>query len=291
MIKLSSPIGSFEELMQIFDYDRKSPLVLAEGTVEYRNHAEIHDISYSRLGGDEQIKAYLVRPTEKGPFAGIIFVHPGPGDRSNFLDEAVALANMGAVSLLINAPWAYPEFGARAMGMTAEDMRTMFIQTTKDIRRGVDLMLSQSDVDANRTGYVGHSFGALLGGVLSGVEKRIQAYVLMAGTGSFTDVAVLNMPELKGEKMEEYRRTMEPIDPIHYVGHAAPSSLFFQFGLQDNFYPKEKFLDYYEAGSEPKSIRWYEADHYRLNEEGRSDRIAWLEKQLDLKQLPPSTTD
>lgn len=291
MIKLSSPIGSFEELMQIFDYDRKSPLVLAEGTVEYRNHAEIHDISYSRLGGDEQIKAYLVRPTEKGPFAGIIFVHPGPGDRSNFLDEAVALANMGAVSLLINAPWAYPEFGARAMGMTAEDMRTMFIQTTKDIRRGVDLMLSQSDVDANRTGYVGHSFGALLGGVLSGVEKRIQAYVLMAGTGSFTDVAVLNMPKLKGEKMEEYRRTMEPIDPVHYVGHAAPSSLFFQFGLQDNFYPKEKFLDYYEAGSEPKSIRWYEADHYRLNEEGRSDRIAWLEKQLDLKQLPPSTTD
>jgi cephalosporin-C deacetylase-like acetyl esterase len=273
---------SFEELTRIFEYDRKSPLTIEESTVEYRNGAKVHDISYSGLD-DGRIKAYLVRPNVRGSFAGIIFVHPGPGDRSNFLDEAVALANMGAVSLLINAPWAYPEFGARAMGMTAEDMRTMFIQTTKDIRRGVDLMLSQSDVDANRTGYVGHSFGALLGGILSGVEKRIQAYVLMAGTGSFTDVAVLNMSDLKGDALEEYRRTMEPIDPVRYVGHAAPSSLFFQFGLQDNFYPKEKFLDYYEAGSEPKSVRWYEADHYRLNEEGRSDRIEWMRMQLGLQ--------
>jgi cephalosporin-C deacetylase-like acetyl esterase len=275
-------MDSFGELALIFDYDLQAPLVIEEGTVEYRNRAEVHDISYSSLDG-RQIKAYLVRPNVGGSFAGIVFVHPGPGDRSNFLDEAAALANIGAVSLLINAPWAYPEFGARAMGMTAEDMHTMFIQTTKDIRRGVDLMLSQPDVDANRIGYVGHSFGALLGGILSGVEKRIQAYVLMAGTGSFTDVAVLNMPDLKGDALEEYRRTMEPIDPIHYVGHAAPSSLFFQFGLQDNFYPEEKFLDYYEAGSDPKSIRWYEADHYRLNEEGRSDRIEWMRMQLGLQ--------
>jgi hypothetical protein len=106
----------------------------------------------------------------------------------------------------------------------------------------------------------------------------------MAGTGSFTDVAVLNMPDLKGRRLEEYRETMEPIDPIYYVRHAAPPALFFQFGLQDAFYPKKKFLEYYEAGSDPKSIQWYEADHYRLNEGGRSDRIEWLRRQLCLKQ-------
>jgi len=282
MTEPSSSIESFEKLTQMLDYDRKLPLNIEERGVEQRNGVSVHDISYASLAG-KRVSAYTVRPPGKGPFAGIIFVHPGPGSRSSFLEEAITIAKKGAVSLLINAPWAYPEFGERASKMTAEDMRIMFVRTAVDIRRGVDLILSRPDVDADRIGYVGHSFGALLGGVLSGVEKRIKAYVLMAGTGSFTDVAVLNMPDLKGQKLDEYRLTMEPIDPIYYVCHAAPSSLLFQFGLQDAFYPKEKFLEYYEAGSEPKSIQWYDADHYSLNEEGRSDRIEWLRRSLCLE--------
>jgi cephalosporin-C deacetylase-like acetyl esterase len=282
MIKQSSPMKPFEELMQIFDYDRQLPPVMEERAVEKRNHAEVHDISYFSPN-DGQIRAYLVRPTGTGYFAGIVFVHPGPGDRSSFLEEAAELANKGAVSLLINAPWAYPDFGEQAMNMTAEDMRNMFVQTAKDIRRSVDLLQSRPEVDVNRIGYVGHSLGALFGGVLSGAEKRIKALVLMAGTGSFTDVAVLNMPGLEGVALEAYRKTMEPIDPVNYVPHASPSALFFQYGLQDNFYSRKKFLDYYEAASEPKSIRWYEADHYRLNERGGSDRIEWLTKQLGLQ--------
>lgn len=282
MAGLPPSVGSFKDLIRIFDYNLKSPLNVEESSVEHRNGISVHDISYASLA-DGRVRAYLVRPPGNGSFAGIIFLHPGPGNRSNFLEEAITLAKMGAVPLLIDAPWAYPEFEERALKMTAEDMRSMFIRTAVDIRRGVDLILLQPEVDASRIGYVGHSFGALLGGVLSGVEKRIKAYVLMAGTGSFTDVAALNMPDLKGDRLEEYRRTMEPIDPICYVNHAAPSALFFQFGLQDAFYSKEKFLEYYEAGSEPKSIQWYYADHYRLNEEGRSDRIEWLRRQLCLE--------
>lgn len=282
MTALPPSLGSFEELIQIFEYNQKLPLDVKESDVEYKNGISVHDISYASLA-DGRVNAYLVRPTGKGHFAGIIFVHPGPGDRSSFLDEAATLAMMGSVSLLINAPWAYPDFGERAMKMTAKDLRSMFVQTAMNTRRGVDLIQSLQEVDSKRIGYVGHSFGALLGGVLSGVEKRIRAYVLMAGTGSFTDVAVLNMPDLKGKRLEEYSCTMEPIDPINYVRHAAPSSLFFQFGLQDAFYPRKKFLEYYEAGSDPKSIQWYEADHYRLNEEGRFDRIEWLRRQLCLE--------
>ncbi len=283
MTRLSSSIKSLEKLTQMLDYDQKQPLNVEKRGVEHRNGVSVQDISYASLA-DGRVSAYLVKPMGKGPFAGVIFVHPGPGNRSSFLEEAIALTKTGAVSLLIDAPWANPEFGEQAMKMTAEDMRHMFIQTAMNIRRGLDLMLSQPEVDAKRIGYVGHSLGALLGGVLSGVEKRIKAYVLMAGTGSFTDVAVLNMPDLKGDRLEDYRQVMEPIDPTNYVRHAAPSALFYQFGLQDAFYPKEKFLEYYDAGSEPKSIQWYDADHYGLNEEGRSDRIEWLRRQLCLKQ-------
>jgi cephalosporin-C deacetylase-like acetyl esterase len=278
---MPSSAGSFEDMMRIFEYDRGLPLNVEDEGVEYRDGISVHDLSYAGLAG-KRISAYLVRPSSKDALAGLVFVHPAPGSRSSFLDEAATLARMGAASLLINAPWAYAEFGEQALKMRAEDIRNIFVQATREIRRGVDLILAQGTVDENRIGYVGHSLGALLGGILSGVERRIRAFVLIAGTGSFTDVALLNMPDLKGQRLKEYRRTMEPIDPVYYVSRAAPSALFFQFGLHDLFFPRQKFLDYYEAGSEPKSIRWYEADHHRLNEEGRFDRTEWLRTQLRL---------
>lgn len=73
-----------------------------------------------------------------------------------------------------------------------------------------------------------------------------------------------------------------PIDPVHYISHASPSNLFFQFGIHDTFYPKQTFMDFYEAGSIPKSIEWYESDHY-FNEDAYKDRIRWLITQLGLK--------
>ena len=38
---------------------------------------------------------------------------------------------------------------------------------------------------------------------------------------------------------------------------------------------------FFEAASEPKEIRWYDAGHF-LNEQARQDRMAWLGERLGL---------
>ena len=269
------------QMDEIFSYNQKAPLNQEEAGIEYRNGVSVHDISYAGLK-EGRIRAYLVVPPGNGPFAGIIFVHPGLGSRSSFLDEAITLAKANAICLLIDAPWANgPEFGKRASGRP-EDVRDWFIEIAIDLRRAIDLISSLPNVDLNRIAFVGHSLGALFGGILSGVDKRIKASVLMAGVGSFTDVAQLNMPNLAGGELEKYKTIMEPIDPVRHIKNAAPMALFFQYGIQDVFFSKQKFSDYYDAGSVPKSIRWYNADHYSLNEEGRSDRIEWLKECFQL---------
>jgi hypothetical protein len=63
--------------------------------------------------------------------------------------------------------------------------------------------------------------------------------------------------------------------------HAAPSALLLQFGRQDEAFPQEKVVAFAKAGSEPKSVKWYEADH-SLNDEARRDRIEWLRTRLGL---------
>lgn len=277
--ELPPSVGSFEELRSVFDYDRELSLDLEETSVDHNNGIPVHDISYTSRAND-RIPAYLVRPPGTGPFPAVIFVHPAPGNRATFLDESVILAQQGALGLLVEAPWARGEAWGQTLGKPEGDRRA-FIDIAIDLRRAVDLLTSRPDVDANRIGCVGHSFGALFGGVLSGVEKRIRAFALLAGTGSFTDIAILSMPFLQGEALEAYAQAMTRIDPIYYVGHAEPSSLFFQFGLQDEAFPREKVEAFAEAGSEPKLVKWYDADHF-LNDAARDDRIEWLRTQLDL---------
>ncbi|MEI7857634.1 MAG: hypothetical protein WCH85_09045 [Methanomicrobiales archaeon] len=280
MTKFPHSTGSFDKLARIFSYDRNLPLDLrtrkkSEGGIT------IHTLSWVGLSQD-RIKGYLVEPEGKESVAGIVFVHPGPGDRSPFLDEARELAGMGAACLLIEPPWSDgARFGCRAMSSTPEELRTWYVQMAVDLRRSLDLLETFPRVDKDRIGFVGHSFGALFGGILSGVEKRISSSVLMAGVGSFTDVAVLNIPDLKGEPLETFRVVMDPIDPVHYLGHAAPSSLFFQFGRNDAFFPKQKFLDFSGAALDPKHVRWYDADHY-LDAAARIDRREWLGNRLGL---------
>lgn len=261
----------------LFDYDTGRPSVIEiTGT-----DVTLHDLTYRTAPG-RGVRAYLVVPAGTGPHAAILFLHPGPGSRATFLAEAVTLAGIGAVSLLIDAPWAGD--GAAAWGRTVTDPEEAVrehIRTVIDLRRGIDLLLARPDVDPDRIGFVGHSFGALMGGVLAGVEERLSAAVLMAGTGRFADVAAVNMPDLRGERLERYRRTLAELDPAAWIGRAAPTALLFQAALRDEVFTAEQSREFFERASEPKSLTWYDAGHY-LNEEARRDRIAWLAGRLSL---------
>ena len=148
----------------------------------------------------------------------------------------------------------------------------MYVQLVMDLQRGVDLLTSRSDVDPKRIGYVGHSVGAVWGGVLAGVETRISAYVLMAGHARISRCA-------------QCRVTVNPLlHAIYYIDQAAPAAVFFQFAEQDEYITREAALEYYEACSEPKRITWYNADH-ALNEQAQLDRVAWLSAQLGLAPM------
>jgi uncharacterized protein len=270
---------AIEDLRSQFDYDKTLSLEIEEHDTQTNKGVSVLDLSYASPTHG-RVKAYWVTPSENEQVASILFVHPGPGNRNNFLEEAKLLAKKGAASLLVEAAWSAPEVWGPTMGEPNHD-KEEFRQLALDLRRAVDVIVTRPNVDTKRMGYIGHSYGALFGGVLAGVEKRLQAFILIAGVGSFSDVAAANIPTLTGKSLDEYRQVVNPIDPIHYISHAAPAPLFFQLGKQDDF-PRDKLVAYAEAASEPKLVKWYEADHYSLNEVGRDDRIAWLTEHFSL---------
>lgn len=243
------------ELRKIFDYDFKAPLEFQEASVTAKENIKIHDISFAGTG-NTRITAFLVVPHGQGPFAGTVFLHGGAGNRFQFLDEATILAQLGVLSLLIEMPY--------------EGSRDYVIQCIINLRRSVDLLLSMEGVNADKLCYVGHSWGATLGGILAGVEKRFNAFILMAG-----------FPAISKHERYYYGSDMDQLDSIHYIGHAAPSSLLFQFAENDVFMTKDEAIQFYENCSAPKLIKWYKTDH-NFNEEARKFRLEWIKKTLDI---------
>ncbi len=272
----------------LFDYDLRAPLEVVVTSTHNRDGVMVQDITYASPKGGK-VPAYLIMPAGDGPFAGLIFVHWGEGDREEFVDEAVSLAGMGVVSLCIDSPHRRPDALKSPAYNPGEAPHEAEIQLITDVRRGVDVLIAHQDVDSKRIGYVGHSYGATFGGVLAAVEKRIKAYVLMAGYGSLTNsYRVTAHPMIAQaraatppEIWERFLRLMEPLDAAQYIGYAAPSALFFQFALHDESVTEQEALHYEQAASEPKLTKWYDCGH-AFNAQARQDRAQWLSQELAL---------
>jgi dienelactone hydrolase len=287
-----TPFAQDASLIRHFDYDQKAPLGVKEIGVEQRSDVAIHDITYvSPKGG--LVPAYLVVPKGKGPFAAIIWGHwywdnSPMRNRRQFLDEAVALAQAGVVSLLTDGPVARPGH-VKSEDPLDERIATDFIQQVIDMRRGVDVLLGRKDVDPKRIAFVGHSYNANVGALLSGVDRRFKAFVLMAG--SMSDELTQNTREFQEfrtrigpEKLDAFVAKYSYLDQGKYVSHAAPAVVFLQFATQEKFLTPERAKQHAALVSEPKRIKFYDAPH-SLNAEARRDRIAFLTEQLRLEPL------
>lgn len=265
-------------LAALLRYHRRSPLDLQVVGTEARSGVRIQDISYSSPWTG-RVPAYLVLPAGPPSYAGILFMHPGGADRNAFLDEAIAFARVGAAGLLIDGPDVRPP-GRELIEFNDSD-RDVFLQAVADLRRGVDLLVERPGMDARRIGYIGSSYGATLGAMLASVEKRIRSLVIMSGSARLTYFLRRMADSMASDQLEAYLEMMAVIDPVGHIGQASPSDLLLQNGLQDEFVPPAEVEALYDAASEPKTIRWYEAGH-ALDAQAASDRMAWLGARLGL---------
>ena len=283
------------ELAKHFDYDQKAPLNIKQIGVQRRATVTVYDITYdSPKGGG--VPAYLVVPKGRGPFAAVIWGHwywqnSSMRNRKEFLEEAIALAPSGVVSLLTDGPINRPTH-VESKDPLDEHIALEFLQQVIDMRRAVDLLLSRRDVDPGCIAFVGHSYNAGVGALLSGLDRRFKAFVLMAGSTS-------DEVSRQGKDFEEFRRKAGPekvdafvrkydyLDQGRFVSHAAPATVLLQYGSRDPGISTERAQQYAAIVSDPRELRIYDAEH-NLNAEARRDRIHFLIEQLKLKPLPDS---
>ncbi len=262
----------------LFNYDAKAPLQVIVKSLEVRGQAQVQDLVFQPV--DEPVKAFLVRPASgKGPFAAILYVHwlgPTTSNRTQFLDEAIALADKGVVSLLIDAPWSKLHWYKDRI--PEQDFANSIKQVVAQ-RRAMDLLLQQPDIDKARVALVAHDFGAMYGMVAEACERRASFYVFMAATPHFADWFFFARQPVDPAA---YRKQMATIDPVRFIGKLSPAPLLFQFANQDEYVSTEAANAFIAATGEPKDIRHYDAKHDLEHPKARTDRLAWLKCELKL---------
>jgi hypothetical protein len=288
IISVREPVieRKYEAALPLFRYDRSAPLrIRKESGSEASSDYVHHEISYeSPLGG--RVPASLLVPRGLGPFPALVIQHGMPGTRSDVITEARLYAAGGVVTISIDAPFARRGRAglAEPITFTTQDRREQ-IQLIVDLQRAVDLLLARNDVDPRRIAYMGISYGAAMGGLLAGIETRISAYVLAVGDGGI--VEHFTGPEdghapltfLSPARRRTWLRAMEPIEPIYFIGHAAPADLLLQSADFDEAVSEADALRYQELASEPKEVRWYASGHF-LPDEARCDAAIWLRTRL-----------
>jgi dipeptidyl aminopeptidase/acylaminoacyl peptidase len=241
--------------------------------------ATVRDVTYASSDG-RSVSALLVSPTAEGHYPAAIFLHwydtgSPDGNRTEFLDEATALAARGVVSLLPEQAFPWHE----SPGTTAHDRQAVIDQLI-DLRTGLDALIALPEVDPDRVAVVGHDFGGMYAGLVGGLDERVGATVIMASVPHWADWFVRYWHPAGREDESTYRTLMLEVDPVTFLPYAAGPVLF-QFAESDRYVNDLAATTWLAAApvGSPAS-RSYPSNHGLKVEAAVADRDDFLAKAL-----------
>jgi dienelactone hydrolase len=278
----------------LFDYDRTVPFEWQSEPLSPRKDVILTSAAFQTRKG-RRMDSILVEPAGKASRKrpAILFQHGGGQSMATYIGDAILLAKAGAVSLILEAPYRLTPEEQKQSPPKGASQRDRLVDIVVAVRRSIDWLESRPDIDRNRIAYVGHSFGGNAGGVLTAVDKRIKAFVLMGLTDRYTTHIEKNPGDFwktyrDSMSKEELTETLELIrvtDPDQFLPRSAPAQLLFQCARFDMDDVKQACELAYQAAAQPKQLRWYEIEHNFANVEASLDRLVWLRERLRLRGL------
>jgi len=260
--------------VEFYARDADQPLNAEVTTFGDTEACTVYHVLLDSTNGQRVPALVGIPKTGEKPYPLIMLQHGLGGDKNAEYVRlpALELAKQGYATLRIDAH----SHGERAPAAAQGDMIARvfgmiqsggWAQSVVDMRRGLDYCATRDDIDLDRVGYMGVSMGAIMGGVLCGVEDRVDAAVLMLG-GSLGAFSAF-MPGL-----------LDPVDPANYIANFAPRPLLMLNGKQDPLIVPAAAQRLYDAAKDPKKIVWYDTGHTLPPDEAIAEVSAFLSEHV-----------
>lgn len=265
------PDQTFQVYKTQFLYDETELDATIEGRDNTAENYIIEKVAYNTAYGKERMMAYLFLPGNTSPPYQTLIFFPGASALHNEDPKGYA---SGYFEYVLNSGRAvmfpiYFETYERNKNqvLTSSPQYTHqytenLIKWVKDFSRSIDYLETRTDIDIDKLGYYGHSWGGRLGGVIPAVEVRLKVSILiLAGFNT-------------GKPYPE-------ADDINYVSRVKIPTLILGGRYDSDFDLNNQVIPFYNLLGTPeadKRLCVYEAGHYILYKYRVKEVLEWLDK-------------
>jgi hypothetical protein len=249
--------------------------VRLEGYIEYR--VEFASAYRSPYPANNTVHAWWLVPAERvGRVPTVVLLH-SLGIRRPELEMGLAreLVRNGITVFLMTLPYHMqrtpPGYGSGDLILAGDIalLREAGVQATWDVRRAVDWLQRQPEVDPDRIALVGISLGAILGATALASEPRLHSAVLILGGADLAHVlwdsilAIRARARLRreGYTLERLREELAPIEPLNLLTPEHGEKTFVIGARFDIVVPTEDTEKLIRALGNPK-VLWLNTGHF-----------------------------
>jgi dienelactone hydrolase len=271
------------------------------------NHGEPVNITkwnfkfYSHVyaGTEIWINALLMMRTNRSQsMPGILMLH-GYGQTVADIEGMMQhFAVEGHVAMAIDAPGvgdstAFPLLNPYTfLNISDGPQSTHLYHSVTAATRGLTILESLQYVDNRSTTLIGISMGGLQTYILSGIDSRIDASVVMLAAGNFRD-SIIAGTFLNGLINPDYSTTSYEIeliirwfDPLAYTPMIT-HPVYLLFGTDDEYFTLSSFEDTIDSIDSELSLSIRPNHGHRVEEHWATNIVNWLESVYN-EQSPPS---
>jgi len=217
----------YKAYRSLYAYDRTELDPLVESVDDSAPHWRKEKIRFKAAYGSENVVAYLFLPKAgKPPYQTVVYF---PDSTAVWISSSEPLSTWW-FDFIVRSGRAvlYPVYKGTyerrldpASRSSSFQMRDLVVQWSKDVGRSVDYLETRADIDRQRLAFYGFSLGATEGPILTALEDRFKASILLAGGFLMTtnrrppEVEALNfaphvrMPVLMLNGREDFMRPVE----------------------------------------------------------------------------------
>ena len=187
------PDNVFALVKSLYSYEKTDPHAeIVSGHTADRDWKK-ETVTIDAAYGDERVILHLFLPTTAAPPYQTVVFFPGAWARINRssenIEDNIDFANYldfvikgGRAAVFPVYKGTFERGGGPSQGeLTRERFRDWTLQYIKDIRRTLDYLETRSDIDREKLGFYGYSWGARIGAIVGGVEDRFRVLVLAHG--------------------------------------------------------------------------------------------------------------
>ncbi len=180
------------------------------------------------------------------------------------------------------------EVKSRYPSLTPEEWFEHYVISVTDVRQAIDWAKSRPEIDTEKVGVIGISFGGFISAISMGIDNRIKAGVFLIAGGNSQKIGHFGRKHAKRKSYnvteEEYHQDQQVyqqylnevaerglenvippkssflIDPMTYGHCLQERPVLMLNALWDEYIPKEATLDLWEASGKP-AISWFPGTH------------------------------